>query len=61
MMTLADNDVEVDDDNPLFAELHKKAKLQAAGAKFVRRDGNPDQWLESPLKISFAQNVTFPQ
>ena len=60
MMTLADNDVEVDDDDPLFAELHAKAELQAAGTKLVRRDRHTNQWLKSPLKIAFPQNLTFP-
>ena len=55
-----DDDVEVGADDPLFAELHAKAEFQAAGAKLVRRDGHAHQWLESPLKIAFSQNLTFP-
>ena len=55
-----DDDVEVGADDPLFAELHAKAEFQAAGAKLVRRDGLAHQWLESPLKIAFPQNLTFP-
>ena len=55
-----EDDIEVDDDDPLYAELHAKAELQAAGAKLVRRHGHTTQWLESPLKIPLAQNVTFP-
>ena len=39
----------------IFAELHSQAELQAACAKFVRRNGHnrTTQWIKSALEIAF--------